>query len=56
MTRKESRKVKLRKQYATMRERGYKQVCGRWVRENSDLHMFMVKQSKLKVKNAKAKK
>jgi hypothetical protein len=38
MTRRESRKIKLRKQREAMQAKGYKQIQGRWVRENSQLH------------------
>ena len=34
MTRRESRKIKLRKQREAMQAKGYKQIQGRWVQES----------------------
>lgn len=47
MTRKESRRIKLRKQATTMRERGYKMVAGQWVREGSAKHYELSTRAKL---------
>jgi hypothetical protein len=48
MTRKESRRIKLRKQATTMRERGYKMVAGQWVREGSAKHHELSTRAKMK--------
>lgn len=43
MTRRESRRIKMRKQREAMQAKGYKQIQGQWIREGSALHLSITK-------------
>lgn len=43
MTRRESRRIKMRKQREAMAAKGYKLIQGQWIREGSALHLSMIK-------------